>query len=129
MFSGVATAAGVSDAAAKNQTSGVTWAELEIPKLSIKLSNDGTGIISKVSCGGCGYKFAKITKNTNAYVNGVMVDLFRARERAGRQARIYTICSQYLRSHGNTLDGMILENVPSGMLRVSCRKLVKQFAK
>ncbi len=74
-----------------------TYAELEVP-LQIKLSNDGTGIIKNVTCGGCDYKIGKITKNTKAYVNGVDVDLFRARDRAGKMVLI-----QFVRSTGEVM--------------------------
>ena len=72
-----------------------TYAELELPSLKIKLSNDGTGIITNVTCGGCDYKFGKITEKTRAYVNGANVDLLRARERAGKPAFI-----QFVRNTG-----------------------------
>ena len=75
-----------------------TLAELELPSLAIKLSNDGTGIIKKVTCGGCDYNFGKITRNTKAYVNGVNVDLLRARERAGKPVFI-----QFVRSTGEIM--------------------------
>jgi hypothetical protein len=74
------------------------YAEFEVPSLKMKLSDDGTGIIKKVTCGGCDYSFAKITKNTQAYVNGVNVDLFRARERAGKPVFI-----QFVRSTGEVM--------------------------
>ena len=75
-----------------------TLSELELSSLTMKLSNDGTGIIKKVTCGGCDYNFVKITKNTKAYVNGVNVDLFRARERAGMPVFI-----QFVRSTGEVM--------------------------
>lgn len=75
-----------------------TYAELELLAAKIKLSNDGTGIIKNVTCGGCDFKFVKITKNTKAYVNGVNVDLFRARERIGKTAFI-----QFIRSTGEVM--------------------------
>ena len=72
-----------------------TPSELEISSLKMKLSNDGTGIIKNVRCGGCDYNFGKITENTKAYVNGVNVSLFRARERAEKPVFI-----QFVRSTG-----------------------------
>jgi len=85
-------------------TAGVVNAEqpalsgLEVPWLKMKLSNDGTGIIYGVSCGDCDYKLGKITKNTQAYVNGVEVDLFRVRERVG-----LPIFVEYVRSTGEVM--------------------------
>jgi len=72
-----------------------TPAELELYSLKIKLSNDRTGIIKNVSCGGCDYKIGKITKKTQVYINGTEVDLLRAREGAGKQAFI-----QFIRKTG-----------------------------
>jgi hypothetical protein len=55
----------------------------EIPELKIKQSNDGTGIISDVSCGDCDYQFVKLTRDTEVIVNARKTHLLRARERAG----------------------------------------------
>jgi len=60
----------------------------EIRALKIKQSNDGSGIIKDVSCPDCDYKFVKITADTKVIVNGVDVNLLRARERAGKSAYI-----------------------------------------
>jgi len=60
----------------------------EIGELKIKQTNDGSGIIKEVSCGDCEYQFVKITADTEVFVNGVKVNLLRARERAGQQAFI-----------------------------------------
>ncbi len=56
----------------------------EIGELKIKQSNDGTGIISDVSCSDCDYSFVKITRKTKVIVNGKETGLLRARERAGK---------------------------------------------
>ena len=56
--------------------------------LSIKLSNDRTGIIKNVRCIDCDYKTAKITLKTKAYKNGKEVDLLEAKMRAGKQALV-----------------------------------------
>ena len=60
----------------------------EISELKIKQTSDGSGIIKGVTCGGCDYQFVKITAETNVFVNGIKVNLLRARERAGQQAYI-----------------------------------------
>ncbi len=60
----------------------------EIGELKIKQSNDGSGIIKEVSCEDCDYQFVKITSDTKVFVNGVKVNLLRARERAGQDAYI-----------------------------------------
>ena len=60
----------------------------EIGELKIKQTNDGSGIIKEVSCGGCDYQFVKINADTKVFVNGVKVNLLRARERAGEDAFI-----------------------------------------
>jgi hypothetical protein len=56
----------------------------EIGELNIKQSNDGTGIIKDVTCTDCDYQFVKITADTEVFVNGMKVNLLRARERAGQ---------------------------------------------
>lgn len=76
----------------------LTHAELELSSLAIKLSNDGTGIIKNVTCGGCDYSFGRITKKTRVYANGVNVDLMRAREMAGKPVFI-----QFVRSSGEIM--------------------------
>ena len=60
----------------------------EIGELKIRQSNDGTGIIKDVTCRGCDYQFVKITADTEVFVNGVKVELLRARERAGQDVFI-----------------------------------------
>ena len=60
----------------------------EISDLRIKQSNDGSGIIREIACGDCGYQIVKITSATKVIVNGVGVNLLRARERAGQEAYI-----------------------------------------
>ena len=60
----------------------------EIGELKIKQTNDGSGIIKEVTCGDCDYQFVKITADTEVFVNGMKVNLLRARERAGQDAFI-----------------------------------------
>ena len=60
----------------------------EIGELKIKQSNDGTGIIQDVTCTGCDYQFVKITRDTEVFLDGVKVNLLRARERAGQDVFI-----------------------------------------
>ena len=56
--------------------------------LSIKLSNDRTGIIKNVMCTGCDFKNVNITPATKAYRNGVEVDLLEAKMQAGKPALV-----------------------------------------
>lgn len=56
--------------------------------LSIKLSNDRTGIIKKVMCTGCDFNMVNITPKTKAYRNGVEVDLLEAKMQAGKPALV-----------------------------------------
>ena len=56
--------------------------------LSIKLSNDRTGIIKNVMCTGCDFKIVNITSKTKAYRNGVEVDLLEAKMQAGKPALV-----------------------------------------
>jgi hypothetical protein len=63
-------------------------ASMELPSLDIRLSNDGTGIIKNATCGHCDHNFVKITPNSKAIVNGVSVDISRARGRAGKDVYI-----------------------------------------
>jgi|GEM_PF-2437306 len=60
----------------------------EISDLDIKQTNDGTGIIRGIYCGECDYKIVNITPETRVIVNGIEVELLRARERAGQEAYI-----------------------------------------
>ena len=60
----------------------------EIGELKIKQTNDGSGIIKEVTCGDCDYQFVKITADTEVFVNGMKVNLLRARERTGQDAFI-----------------------------------------
>ena len=62
---------------------------VEIGALSIKLGNDGTGIIkNNDECFGCDFKFVKITKNSKASINGVEVNILEARSRAGKDVMV-----------------------------------------
>lgn len=56
--------------------------------LSIKLSNDRTGIIKDVRCTGCDFKNVNITPKTKAYKNDVEVDLLEAKMQAGKPALV-----------------------------------------
>lgn len=56
--------------------------------LSIKLSNDRTGIVKNVMCTGCDFKIVNITPKTKAYRNGVEVDLLEAKRQAGKPALV-----------------------------------------
>lgn len=51
-----------------------SYIPVEVPAKLIKLSNDGTGVVQKVSCQGCDYTFVRITANTRAFVNNVETD-------------------------------------------------------
>ena len=57
-------------------------------KLSIKLSNDRTGIVKGVFCIDCDFTSVKITPKTKAYRNGVEVDLLEAKMQAGKPALV-----------------------------------------
>jgi hypothetical protein len=61
---------------------------VEISELSIKLSNDGTGIIKDDGCIGCDFNFVKITKNSKATISGVEVNILEARSRAGKDVMV-----------------------------------------
>jgi hypothetical protein len=56
--------------------------------LSIKLSNDRTGIIKDVRCMGCDFTTVTITPKTKAYRNDVEVDLLEAKMQAGKPALV-----------------------------------------
>ncbi|MDH5610851.1 MAG: hypothetical protein OEY66_00140 [Gammaproteobacteria bacterium] len=56
--------------------------------LSIKLSNDRTGIIKNVECVGCDFTIVNITPKTKAYKNGIEVDLLEAKMQAGKPALV-----------------------------------------
>ena len=57
---------------------------IETESLSIKLSNDGTGIVQGIRCDGCDFKFVRITKNSKASKDGVEVSIMQARGQAGK---------------------------------------------
>ena len=64
---------------------------VEISQLSIKLSNDGTGIIKNDGCHGspdCDFGFVKITKKSKASINGVDVNILEAQSRAGKDVMV-----------------------------------------
>jgi len=60
----------------------------EVGSLSIKLSNDRTGIVQKVICAKCDFSIVSITAATKAFANGEQVDILRARSRAGKMATV-----------------------------------------
>lgn len=60
----------------------------ETDSLSIKLSNDGTGIVKEVGCLNCDFNSVKITKKSKASANGVEVNILEARSRASKQAMV-----------------------------------------
>ena len=60
----------------------------ETDSLSIKLSNDGSGIVKDIYCEGCDFTTVKITKNSKASINGVDVSIMQARERAGKPVMV-----------------------------------------
>ena len=58
---------------------------LEIDKLKIKLSRDGTGIVNGIPCSKCDSHFLRITKDTKASKNGVEIDIQQIKKRAGKR--------------------------------------------
>ena len=61
---------------------------LEVERLKIKLSNDGTGIVKGIPCPDCNTHYLKITKNTKAGKNGVEIDIQQAKQRAGKSVGV-----------------------------------------
>ena len=61
---------------------------VEFGTLSIKLSNDGTGIIKNDGCFDCDFEFVRITRNSKATINGVEVNILEARSRAGKDVMV-----------------------------------------
>lgn len=57
---------------------------VELGALSIKLSNDGTGIVKGIHCEGCDFNFVRITANSKASKDGVEVSIMEARGQAGK---------------------------------------------
>ncbi len=64
------------------------YVPFEANPLSIKLSNDGTGIVKNIHCWKCDYKIVNITAKTRAYENGVQVPIQQARKRNGKSALV-----------------------------------------
>jgi hypothetical protein len=64
------------------------YVPFEANPLSIKLSNDGTGIVKNIHCWICDYKIVKITAQTKAYENGIQVSIQEARKRNGKSALV-----------------------------------------
>ena len=56
----------------------------ETESLSIKLSNDGTGIVKGIRCDGCDFNFVRITADSKASEDGAEVSIMEARARAGK---------------------------------------------
>ncbi len=61
---------------------------LEMFGNSIRLSKDGTGIVSNVQCKVCKSNVLKITKSTKAYVKGKPVDIVQAKKEAGNKVAV-----------------------------------------
>ncbi len=61
---------------------------IETASLKIKLSDDGTGIVQNIKCKGCDFNVVKITANSKASIQGVAVNIFEARKRAGKPAMV-----------------------------------------
>lgn len=56
----------------------------ETESLSIKLANNGTGIVKGIKCEGCDFKFVRITENSKASADGVEVNILEAKKMAGK---------------------------------------------
>jgi len=61
---------------------------VEVERLAIKLSNDGTGIIKDISCSGCDFKFVRITPQSRATAGDVEVNIQQAKKRAGKSVMV-----------------------------------------
>lgn len=61
---------------------------IETDSLSIKLSNDGTGIVKDIKCSGCDFNFVRITRDSKASIQGVEVNILQARKRAGKPCMV-----------------------------------------
>lgn len=60
----------------------------ETDSLSIKLANNGTGIVKGIECEGCDFKFVRITANSKASIDGVEVSIMEANKRAGKPVMV-----------------------------------------
>ena len=56
----------------------------ETDSLSIKLANNGTGIVKGIECEGCDFNFVRITENSKATRDGVEVSIMEANKMAGK---------------------------------------------
>jgi len=56
----------------------------ETDSLSIKLANNGTGIVKGIECEGCDFNFVRITANSKATRDGVEVSIMEANKMAGK---------------------------------------------
>ncbi len=76
---------------------------VELPRMKIKLSNSGTGIVKNIRCSGCDFNFVRITSNSKATASGVEVNILESRKRAGKTAMVsfnpVTQEVQYIRWH------------------------------
>lgn len=61
---------------------------IETGSLSIKLSNDGTGVVKDIHCNRCDFNYVKITPASKASINGDEVSILEARKRAGKFAMV-----------------------------------------
>ena len=64
------------------------YVPFEANPLSIRLSDDGTGIVKNIYCWMCDYKIVNVTVNTKAYEDGIEVPVLKARERNGKWALV-----------------------------------------
>ena len=61
---------------------------VEVGKLEIKLSRDGTGIVKNIRCSDCETHFLRITTSSRATRNNVEVDIQEVNKRAGKSIGI-----------------------------------------
>lgn len=60
----------------------------ETEALYIRLTNDGTGIIKGRQCDDCDLEMVKITPKTVVEINGLKVDLMKAKSLSGKAALV-----------------------------------------
>lgn len=77
----------------------VPYIPLEVPVQHIKMSNDGTGVVQKVSCKGCDFKIVNITADTKAFVNNTETDRRNVRTNKHRMVLV-----KFSRETGDVLE-------------------------
>ncbi len=80
---------GAALAAQQGATAGTTEEGTEMLVRHIKITADGTGIITNVKCLTCRSSILKVTKDSIAYEQGKVIDMAQARQKYAKKQYVY----------------------------------------